>query len=261
MFAIGPEFLVKAVQYDRYKTKTGDDNYYNAVYDFRKEPWEQEADSSIIANTKSIVMIVPWRYIYTRHGRYYVKTQPFGTSLQLCETEKFYSQRSCLGQTGSGFVIGSRQVVTAFHSVRRFTTSSVAVIFDVSFAGNFSEIEIPPGKIYRAKVTAVNGGYDRTTNTYPRGDFAVLETERDLPADRVLPLTAPDTIPTEPLYMLGHPDGLTLKILSEGRILEEKDSLQYRIAWQDVPAPPYLVSIPIALLVFSSDAMPVATIT
>jgi hypothetical protein len=228
LFDVPSIYLTKAIQYDRYVEKTSDTSYYNAIHDVRKEPWEREGDSAIIAKTKSVVMIVPWRFIKTNiPGKYFVNVKAFGPSMGLCDTEKYYSQQKCVRQTGSGFVISPRHVVTAFHCVRDYTASSVAVIFDVDLTGNSDRKEIPASKMFRAKVTAINGGYNERTNIYPGGDFAILETFKDMPEDRILPLVAPDTIPTEPLYTLGYPDGLTLKILSDGRIIDEKDSLQY----------------------------------
>lgn len=234
LFPIADNLLRNAQMFSRYKEKTGDTLYFNAVYDFRKDLWEVE-DEMIRQNAKYIAMIVPTDYLFRLNGKYYMRTKRFLEFRGLCPSEKFCYQASSIFCHGSGFAVGPQYVVTALHSVKKWR-DNVSVIFD--FVGDESInglIEIPTENMYFAHVTTANGGYDVDTGTYPGGDFAILKTDRPIPADRVMRLTTPDTLDQKNLYMIGHPDGLSLKVILDGRIVEEKDSLLYRSEMHSMP--------------------------
>lgn len=146
-------------------------------------------------------------------------TRSFGAVKQLCPGVRFYNQP--IGAAATGVLVGPDLLLTAAHVIRRVPHERARVVFGFHMDNPFAARErIPAADVYRILEVVARG-----EGQPPRGDWVLLRLDRraddrpfaDLAPDHPLP-------PGHPIYTVGHPMGLPVKLAGNARVLATGDA-------------------------------------
>lgn len=170
-------------------------------------------------------------------GRVQLNHLHYGTANSLCPGEPFWCQPSVVERHGeyvgafgySGYLLSPRHILTCWHGWEHFSHDTQVAIFDYQARSPCDNPTQLPGRcVYPLKLypwaTAASGG-----NGGPgAGDWVVLELEHavdHMPAGKMPMIAA--AVPGRPVYTLGFPSGLPLK-LADGATILSADSAALR---------------------------------
>ncbi len=151
-------------------------------------------------------------------GAYTLATRPFGAVKRLCPGVRFYNQP--IGAAATGVLVGPDLLLTAAHVIRRVPADRVRAVFGFHMDAPFVARErIPAADVYRVTEIVARG-----EGQPPRADWILLRLDRraddrpfaDLNPDRPL-------LPGQPIYTVGHPMGLPVKLAGNARVLAQGD--------------------------------------
>lgn len=180
-------------------------------------------DEDVLDVARSVVAIVSRNDLTKTGNVWQLTTRPFVDVYygfgSLCPTERFYSAPTTTVE-GTGFLIEDNIIATAGHVVDGFADdytdflNSVYFVFDFAMQANgspkttFSDSEVFAG----ASVIADHNDLD--------GDWAMIELDRT-PDRTPLPYRNRGKIAdTTPLYMIGHPNGMTQKWSGNATVID-----------------------------------------
>lgn len=153
------------------------------------------------------------------NGSTLLKTDTFGRSHGLCQTERFFHQPT-LGFC-SGFLVGPDTLMTAGHCMRRASDCSLTrFVFGYGYYEKDDDLSLlPTSQIYSCREII-------KTVVEPRNaDYAIIRLDR--PVEGVTPLrvrTQGQIQVGEPLFVIGNPTGLPTKVAGGAQVREHKDS-------------------------------------
>jgi len=191
----------KNVQEQRMKTRViyGVDN--------RKDIFDVESSLDLQMSQSSLALFKSRDVQDQGNGWTRLGGNNYGTSYNLCESEKFRDQTS--GAFCSGFLVGSDLVATAGHCVRApKNCQDMRLVFNWSLMTPTSDISIVSSDDVYSCVEIIKNSIESTG-----ADFAVIRLDR-IPHNRV-PLIvrrSGEIKPGAQLTMMGHPAGIPLKI-------------------------------------------------
>ncbi|MEP5341408.1 MAG: trypsin-like peptidase domain-containing protein [Algibacter sp.] len=186
----------------------------------------QEQNAERVKNAMGVVALVwKWDLVQDDSGMYKLNTKNFGTSQNLCSTEKFSSQP--VGAFCSGFAVNQNTIVTAGHCFKIDSElEDIRFIFGYKLNTiNNVNITFSPEAIFSAK-RLISKKLDNGRGK----DYAIIETNEQIPPSHILLLTSNTKIAdNEEVYVIGHPVGLPLKIAG-GANVRDNSNVDYFIA-------------------------------
>lgn len=180
----------------------------NIIYgeDDRVEASEVSGEWSSIAKSTVALFKISDMSISFR-GRATLKLQNLGARLQLCEGERFASQKA--GSFCSGALIGPDLILTAGHCVQDVSDcSETRFVFDfkASSSGIVSS-SVAADNLYSCKKII------RHVLTSDGADYAVIQLDRSVKSRQPLKMAEHSDLRTgDSIVVMGHPSGLPLKI-------------------------------------------------
>jgi hypothetical protein len=220
------DLLLKAYKWHSYKMRTKDSNYYHALYDNRKDLWEID-DETIRKSASSVCIIVDKTQLkQISNDSYKFKMICFGSTNNLCPDEKFW-QQSCTSANGSGFAADSLHVITASHCIGEMTKKGMRVVFGFSEDTNSTgEYIVKTENIFSVESCKLGRNVN---NQYPDGDYAILKLDHSIPPSRIAELSNSEPSKTDILYLVGHPYGLPLKVMINGKLRGDRDDRHHEV--------------------------------
>lgn len=176
-----------------------------------------------IKNSMGVVAIVSKDSLVNDGNENYVlKTENFGKSIGLCDTERFNEQP--IGTFCSGFAVEENIIVTAGHCIKsNDDLENVRFIFGFK-ANSKGNINITFNKysVFSGK-RIISRGLDSSGL-----DYAVIETNESIPESQILTLNDNAKISeNENVYVIGHPSGLPLKIADGANVRDNSNPLYF----------------------------------
>ena len=191
--------------------------------DNRKDIY-QETDTNKIKNAFGVAVMVSKFNLgdTTTSGKVkLLNIERFRDKENLCAKESFGCQPT-IGKC-SAFAISENYIVTAGHCFKSKNPNTFRFIFDFKAIGEYNTpTEIDTCLIYAVKEKPVArldcGDYD----------FAIYETYKKIPKKRILCLNTEErTCDSANLYIIGHPNGLPLKIADDAQVMNNTNALYF----------------------------------
>ena len=192
---IGSEKIVEAV-------KAGQKSIYGT--DDRIDIF-QLTDPLILNNVNSVVSLFHSNDVVDNgNGTSTLQTHNFGTSHNLCLTERFRDQP--LGCFCTGFLVAPNIIATAGHCVDNTNVTDRRFVFGFQMSNNSTAQTIINNTEIYAGVTIVGR---QLTNA---ADWSLVQVDRPVTNHRIAQIRRSGTIPNnQNLYVIGHPVGLPMK--------------------------------------------------
>ena len=187
----------------------GDDN---------REDFYEVEDVEIKKKALSVVALVQKSYLSKRFNYFYsFLRKKYGLKNKLCKTERFFDQSSLA--FCSGALVTDQHILTAAHCARYCESTAVVFGYKMRFEGE---------KIRRIRASHVyfceNVEYE-SFHTYT--DMALLKLDRPVPSFVAEKLDYQKNVenlnPGDPIYMIGHPKGLPVKVTSKASVRSSTD--------------------------------------
>ncbi len=182
----------------------------NTIYgvDNRKDLYEIN-DFNIVKNARSTCCLVNNSDILYNGISYYVNCSP----TDYCPNIRFYDQKKLAKCTA--FAIAPDIIVTAGHCISEDELSSTSILYEFNISEKNSKINtiVQRENIYKIKEILEMGNLSKGL------DYAILRIDRPVNNNRILSIRRTGKIPDKSvLYVVGYPDGLPLKVSSDGII-------------------------------------------
>jgi len=157
------------------------------------------------------------------NGTSTLRTQNFGTSHNLCPTERFRDQP--VGAFCSGFLVAPDVIATAGHCVTASNVTNVRFVFGFRMTGpTTAQTVISNNDIYSG--ASLLGRQEVGTGP----DWALVQLDRPVSGHRVVPIRRDSRIPdAQAVHVIGHPSGLPLKFAA-GAAVRDNSPAEFFIA-------------------------------
>ncbi len=134
--------------------------------------------------------------------------------IECCAGEAFKTQKT--GGWCSGFLVGKNVVATAGHCTDATDAAVKNIAFVFGFATDASgntPATLAEGNVYFGKKIIKH-----QLNT--KGDFAIVELDRNVTAAGATPLTIADPAQNDEIVLIGYPSGLPCKVAGGAKVME-----------------------------------------
>lgn len=215
----------------------GDDN--------RLELFETPAARKTLAN--SVVSLWKAGDVEASGSKVKLKTKKFTDMINeqagapLCATEPFREQP--VGAFCSGSLVGEDLVMTAGHCINKDTCAGTKFVFGfaVKARGGKAPSEVPAADVYscskvetqklEASDTTGNPALDQLLGKISDLDFAIVRLDRKVTGRDPLPVNSFKTLKNgDPLFVIGHPVGLPLKVADDAAVRDIGKDKAYFVA-------------------------------
>lgn len=184
----------------------GDDNRHD-VYE------ETRADIRDVAD--STVALIPAREVTSSgNGVMKILTTEFGTSMNLCKDEPYFSQPTAANCSGS--LVGEDLIATAGHCVSTSDCSQYVYVFGFKMTdAQTGPSSVPESEVYRCKEVVAR----EYTSAQ---DYALVRLDRPVRGHRPLTLQQTPVQAGDGLYVVGHPSGLPTKVADGANVRSQQ---------------------------------------
>lgn len=195
-----------------------------AIYgtDSRRDLYEVSDESSIKIQSRSIVSLWSVEKLKTEGDHVKLSTQKFDTVYspeheefrKLHSSAAFYAQPQ--GAFGSGFLVRDDIIVTAAHCVigpQIPPMADIRFVFGFQMTSQSDLAVVPKDNVYSG--TLIDYRFNNTTQE----DWAVVRLTRKVANYKPLEMEPNPIAVDHPLYIIGHPCGLPMKVASGAKVL------------------------------------------
>jgi hypothetical protein len=163
----------------------------------------------------STVALIPNSSLSSRaNGVIQIDTTQFGSDMNLCSGEPFFSQP--IAAICSGSLVGDDLIATAGHCINASNCKDHSFVFGFKMvATNQAQEKISATEVYKCK--------DVVAHEYGNGaDYALVRLDRPVRGHRVLNLQQNPVSTGDQIYVVGHPSGLPTKVTDGATVREQK---------------------------------------
>ena len=150
-------------------------------------------------------------------------TQTFGMKFHLCSSERFWDQPS--GGIATGFLVAPDVIATAGHVLEDIALADIRFVFGFKMVTD----TVPPGPIPHSEIYSATSVI--ASSNVGDSDWALLRLSRrvighvPLRLRRVAAGKVPDH---QPVFVIGHPNGLPTKVAGGARVRDNAPAAMFR---------------------------------
>ncbi|MGE5342185.1 MAG: trypsin-like serine peptidase [Candidatus Omnitrophota bacterium] len=150
-----------------------------------------------------------------------LKIKHYGDTFKLCDCEPFRDQPIAAGRLLTGFLVEEDVIATAGHVAHETEVTDLRIVFGYRMTGPMTPvIDIPNEHIYKG-VKFLGRVYDRLGNG---SDWALIQLDRNVKAISPVVLSEKEVYCNQPVYVIGYPVGLPLKVAPGGCVHDIADA-------------------------------------
>jgi len=202
--------------------------------DDRLDYFEAPADRQALA--ESVVSLWSSRWVKFETGKAKLFTASLQNAMGLCPGQRFGDQP--VGAFCSGTLVGEDLVMTAGHCITdeaKCADTKLVFGFAVKAAGKYPN-SVPQGDVYTCKKIIkrdlTDGFLSSLFHNYVSGgpgpDYAVIQLDRKVAGRKPLPINKGGKVAVgDPLFVIGHPVGLPLKVAGSATVRDTKAKYFY----------------------------------
>jgi V8-like Glu-specific endopeptidase len=188
-----------------------------AIYaDDNRTETTDELNRSFRPLAKAVAVQISKRKLRKARDKYYFEAETFRQENNLCKGVPFATEK-VIGEC-TGFLIAEDVLVTAGHCLDHNDPCSNSV-----WSFDFHREKMARGFIYEDEVYSCQRVIEKMVDSFSKIDYAVIKLDRPVENAVPLKLSTGNVIPLSPLVLIGHPNGLSAKIASQGRVLTGGD--------------------------------------
>lgn len=153
--------------------------------------------------------------IPSKEGSLTLRVKNYGKAFNLCQSEPFYHQDIAAGRLCTGFLVKKDIIATAGHCLDEQNLKDLCFIFSYKMTGSSVQVpEISQKNIYKG-VSIIHRICKREGN---KSDWALVQLDRKVKGQAVVKLSKKEITTNKPVYIIGHPVGLSLKYSPGARL-------------------------------------------
>ncbi len=153
----------------------------------------------------------------TKRGVSQLRVRNYGKSFNLCEGEPFQHQPISAGWLCTGFLVGDDIIATAGHCANEKNVKKLRILFDYKMSPEGKPVtQVANQHIYKG-MEIVAGVYSTKENGR---DWALIRLDRKVRGRQAVRLSKQHLCYDQPVYVIGHPAGLPLKVAPGAQIRE-----------------------------------------
>lgn len=177
-------------------------------YDDRRDLYDI-VDERFRMNAGCVAAIINKDSLIDEKGFSIFKVKNYGKTFNLCHYELFYDQPVTAGRLSTGFLVEENIIATAGHLANESNVKDLRIVFGYKMHDpSTPAIRFSNESIYKG-VKII----ERVYHSMGRGtDWALVKLDRKVEGQVVSKLSRQDIIRNQPVYVIGHPMGLPLKI-------------------------------------------------
>ncbi|NIM13967.1 MAG: hypothetical protein GTO45_18130 [Candidatus Aminicenantes bacterium] len=174
-------------------------------------------DEQVKKNAGCVVFIcLKDNLIEEKNGFSTLKVKNYGKTFSLCENEPFHDQPISKGVSFTGFLVSEDTIATAGHVVKGRKLADLCFVFGFKMEGPYKPvIRVPNENIYRG-VEVPHKVYRSLKGD--GADWTLVKLDRKVVGHPLAALSKKRIFSNQPIYVLGHPEGLPLKYAPGSRI-------------------------------------------
>ncbi len=132
----------------------------------------------------------------------------YGEVFNLCNDEPFRHQPIAAGRFCTGFLVKKDVIATAGHCVNEENVTDLCFVFGFKMKDASTPItQVPNQNIYKGAAII-----SKVENRRTGSDWALIKLDRKVEGQRVAKLSGQAIYLEQPVYIIGHPLGLPLKV-------------------------------------------------
>jgi len=159
--------------------------------------------------------------IHNGEGFSTLEVKNYGKTFNLCDLEPFYNQPIAAGRLCTGFLVKDDVIATAGHCADEKNVTDFRIVFGFKMLGLSTPITwIPNENIYKG-VKILHRVYD-SKGKGP--DWELIKLDRKVEGHTPVKLSEKPIVLDQPVYILGHPCGLSLKYTSGAQVRNINDT-------------------------------------
>ncbi|UCH93507.1 MAG: trypsin-like peptidase domain-containing protein [Candidatus Aminicenantes bacterium] len=215
---ISTEELVRTLIF---KTREMDNERAIWILDDRKDIYEID-DEDIKRSTDCVVAIcMKDDLIDKKRGLSALKVKNYGKVFNLCDSEPYRDQPISIGEVCSGFLVKDDIIATAGHCANENNVKNLRIVFGFKMSDYCTAVtQVPRENIYEGVeiIQRVYSGLDKEP------DWALVKLDRKVEGHEPAKLSRNDIYQGLPVYVIGHPAGLPLKVAPGAHVCDISDS-------------------------------------
>lgn len=156
-----------------------------------------------------------------RKGFFKLKVKKYGKAFNLCQSEPFYHQDIAAGRLCTGFLVKEDMIATAGHCLDEKNIKDLCFVFGYKMVDSTGKVpEIQQKDIYKG-VRIIHRICKRNGN---QSDWALVKLDRKVEGQEIVTLSRKEIATNKPIYIIGHPVGLSLKYSPGARLRDISDA-------------------------------------
>ncbi|MGD2088607.1 MAG: serine protease [Candidatus Aminicenantes bacterium] len=153
--------------------------------------------------------------IPSKEGSLTLRVKNYGKAFNLCQSEPFYHQDIAAGRLCTGFLVKKDIIATAGHCLDKKNIKDLCFVFGYKMVDSSGRVPgIQQKDIYKG-VRIIHRICNREGN---QSDWALVKLDRKVDGQEVVTLAKKEITTNKPVYIIGHPVGLSLKYSPGARL-------------------------------------------
>ncbi len=150
-----------------------------------------------------------------RNGSSVMQVKNYGKSFNLCDSEPYHQQPAAAGLLYTGFLVKEDIIATAAHCTYERNVTDLRIVFGFKMSDPFNPVtRVSDENIYKG-VEIIHRVYDRKGSG---ADWALVRLDRKVEGQEIAKLSKNSIFCGQPVYVIGHPNGLPLKYSAGARV-------------------------------------------
>lgn len=155
--------------------------------------------------------------IEKKNGFSTIRVKNYGKAFNLCECEPFHYQPVSAGWMCTGFLVKEDIIATAAHCANENNVKDLRIVFGYKISAACTPAARAPNENIYKGVEIIGRTYTRSDK---QPDWALVRLDRKVEGQAVAKLSRRSIYHDQPVYVIGHPAGLPLKIAPGAQVCD-----------------------------------------